>query len=121
VTHSSECIARPAEAKAFLDAVVNDAEYHSGFNFIGDLRNATNLGHTFLVGFAKEVRERAAILAPCRWAMATSDKAGVTVVHLLNVLAFGTWIEFGACRTLEEAVQWVDAGTAEWLALDDLR
>ena len=121
VTHRLEGTPAPALVGEFLDTVVSDPDFAAGYNFISDLRDCKDPGCTFLQAFAKEVRARAALIAPCQWAMVVSTQGGVTAVHLLNVLTFGYWVEFAAFLTPEEAVEWVDAGSSEWLAFDDLR
>lgn len=121
MTYRLEGNPTPLGVGEFLDAVIADPDFQSGYNFIGDHRQCEEPDHTFIRGFAKAVRDRTSSIAPCRWAMVVSHKGAATAVHLLNILTFGCWVEFAAYLTLEEAIQWVDAGTAEWLALDDLR
>jgi hypothetical protein len=102
---------------AFFDEVIGHPDFQSGYNFVSDLRSWGDPNYTFVSSFAREVRSRAKIIGRCRWAMIVTGRGGCSAVRLFNTLTEGCSIEFAPFMTQQEALTWVDAGTAEWLAL----
>ena len=121
VTHRVEGPPTPEQVIEFFNEVANDPDFESGFDFISDLRPCGDPNHAFVSTFAREVRSRYRLLGPCRWAMVVSGRGGCAAVNLFNFLTEGCRVEFAPFLTTEEAVKWVDAGTAEWLALASRR
>ena len=50
--------------------------------------------------------------------MKASDFTGV---RLIGLLSYGSWVEFAPFMNMEDAAEWVEAGTAERRALVETR
>jgi hypothetical protein len=102
------------DAREFLDAVVAHRHYRRGFDFLGDPSGAGGeLGQSHLRSLALEAIERAADLAPCRWAVVVSSDVELGMVRMWAALMVEASVEVAAFTSLAEASEWVGANTAE--------
>jgi hypothetical protein len=114
VAYAVESGTNPSDAREFLDAVVSHRHYRRGFDFLGDPRAAGgDHGQSHIRSLAIEVRDRAADLAPCRWAVVVSSDVELGMVRMWAALVAEHSVEVVAFTSLAEASDWVGANTAE--------
>jgi hypothetical protein len=98
--------------REFLLDVASAPEFEQGYGFLADCRGMTDDPTTAYVrAFAREIRTRAPVLGPCRWAVLCSAPAVFAAVRRCILLTHGSGIEFAPFASVAEAMAWVLAGT----------
>jgi hypothetical protein len=111
----------PRDALAFLDAALAHPSYRRGFGFLGEGRGRVAPDAAFNPALAREVRARVDLLAPCKWTAVVASPAGLAMVRTWAAPARGGGVEVAPFLTVEEAVEWAGASTAEHHALSSSR
>ena len=101
------------DARQFLDAVLAHRHFEPGFDFLGDA-NATGRepDAAYTAALANEVRARADVLSPCRWAVVVSSPGGLALVRLWAPLTQAGGVEVAPFRTPDDAMAWLGPRTA---------
>jgi hypothetical protein len=108
VTYVVEGSASNEDMCEFFDAVAESPQFEKGFAFLGDCRKFYGDPQVSLVrSVASEIRTRAGIFGPCKWAMLFSTAAGFGAVRVCGLLTYGTGIQFEPFMTPVEAERWL--------------
>jgi hypothetical protein len=97
----------PAEARAFLAAVLAHPDFERGFHFLGD-RRAAAPSAGYGLSAAAAVNDRRGLLAPCKWAVVTADTVGSGVARMVAMAARRSGVEIRPFGSVGEAAAWLD-------------
>jgi hypothetical protein len=107
VTYTVEGVPTAAEVAEFLDAVLAHRYFRRGFAFLGEVI-ASDIPHAaFTTDFAREIEARALYLAPCKWAVQVSSRAGHGLVMRRASRMEDIGVEVATFRTLDDATNWL--------------
>jgi hypothetical protein len=107
----------PDDARQFLDGVLAHRHFDPGFDFLGDAIGAgRDPDAVYTAALAHEVRARAHLLAPCRWAVVVPTPGGLALVRLWAPLTREGGVEVAPFRTADDAMAWLGPRTAVFRA-----
>ena len=112
VTYALDHLPTPDETRGFFDALLSHPAYGPGYAVLGDCRRLrADPDAASIRAFAREVRNRANELEPCKWAILSTTACGFAAVRLVSVLTYGSWVEFAPFLTPAEAEGWLGVGS----------
>jgi len=119
VAYTAEGPSSHRHARGFLAAALAHRLFEGGFDFVGDADPYTGAREpdaAYPLTLAHAVRDRADVLAPCRWAV-VAPPAGLAMVRRWAELTRDSGVAVAAFAAAEDALAWLGAGTAECRAL----
>jgi hypothetical protein len=100
-------VATRDQAREFLDAVLAHPHFERGFAFLGDRRNvASGLDAAYIGAVVDEIRHRAHVLAPCRWAVVVATEDGFGAIRMCAMLSDRTGVQIAPFTSADRAAEW---------------